>query len=125
MIDAGLFRRFYIGSAVLCALLCAASWLAWSSAKVTAGVAVGFVVGVLPFASWQIVGNLLNSRKGRFLAVLITLLKYGVLGVSLYFVLTRGWVHPWALLAGMLGASAVFFAVGISRITATLSGKVV
>ena len=58
----------------------------------------------------------LSKRSGQIAAAGLTVLKYGILSGALYLLLTRGWVHPWALLAGMLSVITFFFALAMTRI---------
>ncbi len=116
MIDATFFRRFYAGSAILCVLLAGGALAVWGSARIAGGGVAGCAIGVLPFASWHILVKLLETRRGRIAAAGITMLKYGILSGVLYLLLTRDWVHPWALLAGMLTVITFFFALAMTRI---------
>ena len=116
MIDAIFFRRFYIGSAILSVLLAGGALAVWGSSRIAGGGVAGCALGVLPFASWQILVKLLATRSGQIAAAGLTVLKYGILSGALYLLLTRGWVHPWALLTGMLSVITFFFALAMTRI---------
>ena len=116
MIDAKFFRRFYICASALCALMAVGSFLIWRSTHVTGGVLAGFALGIFPFVTWQLIGKLLVMQNGRAAAVGLTVMKFAILGGALYLLLTRGWVNPWALMAGMIAVSLVFFVVSLVRL---------
>lgn len=115
MIDNGFFRRLYSVSIGLGILLAAGAFALWSSSAVAGGIASGTAVALVPFASWHLAIRLLQSRAGRILAALLTLGKYGLVGTALYFLLTRGAIHPWAFLAGMLSVMIVFLVLVTAR----------
>ena len=124
MIDAGFFRRFYIGSSVLCAILVVGAFIHYRSFHVAGGVLAGCALGVFPFVTWQIIGKLLMSKSGQMIAVALTVIKFGILAGALYLLLTRKWVNHWALIAGLISISVVFFLFAMIRLAAAPTKEV-
>ena len=125
MIDTGFFRRFYIGSAVLCAILVVGAYLHYGSFHVAGGVLAGCAIGVFPFVTWQIIGKLMMTKSGQAIAVGLTVIKFGILGGVLYLLLTQNLVNHWALIAGLISISIVFFLFAMIRVAATPMKEVV
>ena len=124
MIDAGFFRRFYIGSSVLCVVGVVGAFIWSGSTHIAGGVLAGCAIGVFPFVTWQIIGKLLMSKSGQMLAVALTVSKFGILAGTLYLLLTREWVNHWALIGGLISISVAFFIFAMVRLAITPTKEV-
>lgn len=97
------FRQLYLVSAVLFLTALGVALMIWRDPAVLIGLAVGYALGVVPFASWHLIVKLTDgfTRKDRIrIAVAIGLGKYAGLGAALYYLLTKELVNLFAFVAG-------------------------
>ncbi len=126
MITQAFLIRMYVTSASVAAVMAIAGWFAWHETTLPAGVALGFLVGLAPFVSWHLILSMTDgfqkSRRGWI--VLITLTKYAAVATLTYLSTTRGWVHPYALIAGILIPMVMLWILGAARMFVTPNQKV-
>jgi hypothetical protein len=108
MIDVPLLRRLMLLTGVLLVLSAGAALAVGRSTALAGGLALGFALGALPFASWAwIASRGLATRRNRVIAALIVLSKLGLYSGGLYLLVTRDVVNPIGVLAGLTGAVLV------------------
>lgn len=107
MIDPAKVRRLLAISAILF-LLPAGGALVAGSPSWAGGLALGFALGALPFASWSwIAARGLSSRGTRLLAAVVMAGKLALYALALYLAVTRGGVSPVGVLLGITGVVLV------------------
>ena len=112
MIDSALLRRLLLIAAALLVIAAGACVLS-GAPRVAGGLGLGFLLGAAPFASWSwVLSRAMNSKRGRALAAVLMILKFGAYAGAMYLLITRDLVNPVGVLAGMLGVGAVLL-VGV------------
>lgn len=113
MIDSAQLKRLLLGAAALLLVSAGASVALGAPLSFAGGLALGYVLGALPVASWTwIVQRALGSKRGRVLAVVLLIVKMAFYSGALYLGVTRSLVNPVGVLVGMLAVGAVLI-VGI------------
>lgn len=108
MIDRAWLGRLLIVSAALFLLSAGAALAVWKSKALAGGLALGFGLGIAPFASWAwIASRGLAGRANRILAVLLVLSKLALYAGALYLFVTRNLVNPIGVLIGLTAVVAV------------------
>lgn len=106
MIDSAQLKRLLLGAAVLLLVSAGASVALGASPGFAGGLALGFLLGALPFASWTwIVKRAMGSRRGPALVVAALVLKLALYSGALYVCVTRSLVNPVGVLIGMTGVA--------------------
>ena len=106
MIDRVRLKRPLLLAAVLFFIASGTAFLAGAPAF-SGGLALGFVLGALPFASWAwIAARGLKSARARLLAVLLLITKLGIYSGALYLFVTRHLVNPAGVMVGITGVVA-------------------
>ena len=104
MIDSAQLKRLLLGAAVLLLAAAGASVALGASLGFAGGLALGFFLGALPFASWTwIVKRAMGSKRGPALVVAALVLKLALYSGALYVCVTRNLVNPVGVLVGMTG----------------------
>jgi hypothetical protein len=107
MIDGRLLRRLLGGAGVLF-LLAAGAALAIGRADVALGLALGYVLGAVPFASWAwIASRGFATARGRVLVVLLLAGKMALYSGLLYLLVTRELASPAAVMIGITGVAGI------------------
>lgn len=102
MIEGVYLKRLLLGTAVLLTLSGGAALAMGASAAFVGGLALGYVLGALPFASWTwVLSRALSSRRGRALSVLLLAGKLGLYSALLFVGVIRLKAHPVGILIGM------------------------
>lgn len=99
--QAAIIGRTYRGSfAVLLAALAVS--LQWVSLPISFGVVAGYLLGAGVLLFWQkVVGAAFRPERPRpALAGVLLLVKLPVMGALVWFLLSRGLVHPWSFAFG-------------------------
>ncbi len=113
MIDSLRLKRLLLPAAVLFFIASGTAFLAGAPAW-GGGLALGFALGALPFASWAwIAARGLKSPRARLLVVFLLVVKLGIYSGALYLFVTRHWVNP---LGVMIGITGVVATVGIGAL---------
>jgi hypothetical protein len=100
-----LLRLFAVSAALL--LVSAGAALAFGRPALAGGLALGFALGLAPFASWAwIASRGLESHRNRLLAVLVILAKLGLYAAALYVALPS--VEPAGVFGGVTGVVGIF-----------------
>jgi hypothetical protein len=108
MIDTPLLRRLLLLAGALLAVSAGAALTVGRSPALAGGLALGFVLGAVPFASWAwIASRGLATRRNRVIAAVLVLSKLGLYSGGLYLMVTREVVNPVGVLAGLTGAVLV------------------
>lgn len=108
MIDNALLKRLLIVAAALSVLSAAATAAFGLPLAFAGGIALGYVLGAAPVASWAWVGpRLLAGGKGRGLAVALLAVKMAFYAGALYLGVYQKRVDPVGLLVGMVGVGVV------------------
>ena len=108
MIDSAHLKRLRLGTAVLLALSAGATLAAGLPPSFAGGLAVGWLLGAAPFASWTwIVSRALGTSRGRALTVVLLVTKMGLYAGTLYLSVTRKLVSPVGVLIGITGVSLI------------------
>lgn len=106
MIDSLRLKRLLLPAAVLFFIASGAAALAGEPAW-GGGLALGFVLGALPFASWAwIAARGLKSPRARLLVVLLLAAKLGIYSGALYLFVGRALVNPLGVMIGITGVVA-------------------
>ena len=106
MIDSAQLKRLLLGAAVLLLVAAAASVALGASLSFAGGLALGFLLGALPFASWTwVMKRAMGSKRGSALVVAMLILKLALYSGALYVCVTRNLVHPVGVLVGMTGVA--------------------
>jgi len=122
MIDSRHLKRLLLGAAVLLLVAAAGTLAAGVPLSFAGGLALGYLLGAAPFASWTwIVSRAIGSRKGRILAVVLLAVKLAFYAGALYLGISRALVSP---IGVMIGMTAVAFALVLGSLwTATSPAK--
>jgi hypothetical protein len=113
MISSGNIAKGLAGAALLAALLAAVAFLQWGAAA-AGGVAVGYVLGAAPFASWAwILSRAMQSGRARAVAGFLVVVKLALYSGVLWLTVSRKLVHPAGILAGMTAVVAVLVGAGL------------
>lgn len=116
MIDGTLLRRLLVLSGSLLILSSGVVLLVGGSPATAGGLALGFGLGMAPFASWAWVASRgLSSRRNRILAVLLVAGKLGLYGGLLYLLVAREVVDALGVLTGI---TAVTLLISIGALVA-------
>ena len=114
MIDSRHLKRLLLGAAVLLLVSTGVAVALGAPVSFAGGLALGFALGALPFASWAwIAARGLKSPRARLLVVLLLVAKLGIYSGALYFFVTRSLVNP---LGVMIGITGVVATVGIGAL---------
>lgn len=117
MIDGTLLRRLLVPSGSLLILSSGIILLVGGSPAMAGGLALGFGLGMTPFASWAwIASRGLSRRRNRILAVLLVGAKLGLYGGALYLPVAREVVNALGVLAGI---TAVVLVVSVGTLVAS------
>lgn len=126
MITQAFLIRLYASSAIVAAVLAAASWFVWQNIAFPAGLALGALIGLAPFASWHLIlmksNGFQNPQRGWIVA--ITLTKYAAISGLVYLAAVNHWVQPFALIAGILVPMVMLWVLGAARMFSTPNHKV-
>ena len=107
-------RPFYILTLVLFALAMAGAAIGWRSPAVLAGVAAGYLAGILPVLTWHWVMTFTDCfRRHQPFGILVVLLKLGLIGFGLYVLVTRDLLNVFALIAGMSVVTAALMLMSV------------
>jgi|SRR6185295_4498598 len=102
MIDSRHLKRLLLGAAVLLLVSAGVTLAAGVPVSFAGGLALGYVLGAAPFASWSwIVSRAVGSRRGRILAVVLLAVKLAFYAGALYLGITRALVSPVGVMIGM------------------------
>jgi len=102
MIDSRHLKRLLLGAAVLLLVSAGVTLAAGVPVSFAGGLALGYVLGAAPFASWSwIVSRAIGSRRGRILAVVLLAVKLAFYAGALYLGITRALVSPVGVMIGM------------------------
>jgi len=113
MIDGAQLKRLLLVAALLLLVSAGASAALGAPLSVAGGLALGYILGAAPVASWAlIVQRAMASRSGRILAAVLLILKLAFYSGALYLGVTRELVSPVAIFIGMLGVLLVLI-VGV------------
>ena len=119
IIDDGFIQRVHKTSLLLSLFIIILS-LSYRDNAITLGLVLGVSISLTFFdISWWTVNKFFNSKlhrkKSAFFAIKITLLKFPLLGIILYYVLSHININPFALIVGIgiVQAVMVLKVVGI------------
>jgi len=113
MIDGAQLKRLLLAAALLLLVSAGASAAFGAPLSVAGGLALGYILGAAPVASWAwIVQRAMASRTGRILAAVLLVLKLAFYSGALYLGVTRELVSPVGVFAGMMGVLLVLI-VGV------------
>ncbi len=102
MINGALLRRLLFVSGLLLLLSSGAALGVGRSPALAGGLALGFGLGMAPFASWAwIASRGLATHRNRIIAALLVLTKLGFYSGALYLLVTREAVNPVGVLGGL------------------------
>ena len=119
MIDGAQLKRLLLLAALLLLVSAGASVAFGAPVSFAGGLALGYVLGAAPVASWAwIVQRALASRSGRILAAVLLIVKLAFYSGALYLGVMRELVSPVGVFAGMLGVLLVLI-VGVLWKTST------
>ena len=108
MIDSAQLKRLLLVAVALLLVSAGASVALGAPLSFAGGLALGYVLGATPVASWSwIVQRALATKRGRILAVVLLLVKMAFYAGALYLCVTRNLVDPVGVLVGMLAVAAV------------------
>ena len=107
MIDNALLKRLLITAALLLAVSAGATLALGLPPAFAGGMALGFVLGAVPVASWAWVGPRLLMGRSKALALLLLALKMGFYGAALYLCVYKPLVSPVGILVGMTTVGTV------------------
>ena len=107
MIDSAVLKRLLILAAALLAISAGAAVAFGAPLPVAGGMALGYLLGAAPVASWAWIAPRLLQGRGRALALAVLCLKLGFYAGALYLCVTRSLVSPVGVLIGMTGVGAV------------------
>jgi hypothetical protein len=103
MIDNALLKRLLIVAAALLVISGSAALAFGAPLAFAGGMALGFLLGAVPVASWAWIAPRILQGKSRGLAVLLLFLKLGFYAGALYLGICRNLVSPVGVLVGMTG----------------------
>lgn len=107
MIDNALLKRLLIVAAALLTVSAAATLAFGLPPSFAGGMALGFLLGAVPVASWAWVGPRLLMGRSRGLALVLLASKLGFYAAALYICVYKQLVNPVGILIGMTGVGAV------------------
>lgn len=105
----GQFKVFLLVSLLLLLASAGVALGVWGDARFACGLALGFVLGLVPFVTWAwILRHGLETRRGRVLALLLVFVKLALYAGALYLFISGNWANPIGVFAGITGVVAVF-----------------
>jgi hypothetical protein len=107
MIDNALLKRLLITAAALLVISGSAASALGAPPAFAGGMALGFLLGAVPVASWAWVAPRILQGKSRTLAVVLLFFKLGFYAGALYLGIYKNLVSPVGVLVGMTGVGAV------------------
>jgi hypothetical protein len=107
MIDNALLKRLLIVAASLLVLSGGAALALGAPLAFAGGLALGYVLGAVPVASWAWVAPRILQGRSRGLAVLLLFLKVIFYAGALYLGIYQNRVSPVGVLVGMTGVGTV------------------
>jgi hypothetical protein len=108
MIDSAQLKRSLLLAALLLLGSAGAALAFGAPLSFAGGIALGFVLGATPVASWAwVVRRALGSRRGIALAVGLLFVKMALYAGVLYVCVTRNVVNPVGVLVGMTSVAFV------------------
>lgn len=108
MIDSRHLKRSLLGAAVLLLVTAGLAVALGASLSFAGGLALGYVLGATPVASWAwVVHRALGSKRGRILAVVLLAAKMALYSGALFVCVTRELVSPVGVLVGMTGVAFI------------------
>ncbi|HVR84458.1 MAG TPA: hypothetical protein VMU54_09115 [Planctomycetota bacterium] len=107
MIDNALLKRILMAAAALLVISAGAALAFGAPSSFAGGMALGFLLGAVPVASWAWVAPRILQGRSRGLAVLLLFLKLGFYAGALYLGVYQSLVHPVGVLVGMTGVGTV------------------
>ncbi len=116
-IDKDFPRRVFNTSVVLSALI-TFLLLMWGQWPITLGFMIGAAISILFFKIlWWTVDQVFkrSGKKALYFALKIFLIKFPLLGISLYYLFTNVDINPFALVGGIVIVQVVMFlkAIGV------------
>jgi len=108
MIDSAHLKRLLLGAAALLLVSAGAAVALGAPLAFAGGLALGYVLGAAPFASWTwILRRAMGSKRGWILAAVLLVAKLGLYSAALYLCVTRNLVNPVGVLVGMTGVGFI------------------
>jgi hypothetical protein len=107
MINNALLKRLLLAAAALLVISGGAALAFGAPLAFEGGLALGYVLGAVPVASWAWVAPRILQGRSRVLAVLLLFLKVGFYAGALYLGIYRNLVSPLGVLVGMTGVGTV------------------
>lgn len=107
MIDNALLKKLLLVAAALLMVSATAAFALGAPLAFAGGMALGFLLGALPVASWAWVAPRLLLGRSRALAVVMLFLKLGFYAAALYLCVYRQLVSPVGVLVGMVAVGTV------------------
>jgi hypothetical protein len=108
MIESRHLKRLLLGAAVLLLVSAGVAVALGAPLSFSGGLALGFLLGAVPFVSWSwIVSRVMSSKRGRVLAVAILAVKLAFYSGALYLGVTRELVSPVGVMVGMTAVAFV------------------
>lgn len=102
MIDSRHLKRLLLGAAVLLLVSAGVTLAAGVPVSFAGGLALGYILGAAPFASWSwIVSRAVGSKRGKILAVVLLVVKMAFYAGALYLGISRAMVSPIGVMIGM------------------------
>lgn len=97
----------------------AVAHLVWGALSITGGIAMGYLLGILPFFSWHFAIRFTDGFRNRRrigLAVLLMLAKYGVIAGFFWWIFSSDAVNILAFGGGMFIIVAILLALGFGSL---------
>jgi hypothetical protein len=107
MIDNALLKRLLTIAAALLAVSAGAAFALGAPLPFAGGMALGFLLGAVPVATWAWIAPRILMGRSRGLAVALLFLKLAFYAAALYFCVYRNLVSPVGILVGMTLVGAV------------------
>lgn len=101
MIDNALLKRLLTIAAALLAVSAGASFAFGAPLPFAGGMALGFLLGTVPVATWAWIAPRILMGRSRGLAVVLLFLKLAFYAGALYFCVYKNLVNPVGILVGM------------------------
>lgn len=104
MINQDLLKKLYISSLIFTVIIVAGAIFVTHSYKIYGGIAFGYVIGLIPFATWHWI---LHKTQGltlpanRFLVFGVSLGKYAIILGALYIIISNKLLNALAIFGGM------------------------
>ena len=111
-------RRIYFTAAGIALAACAVS-LAWLDPRITAGVASGVAVSVVPLVTWHLIVGHVSGKgaRSRPLVFALVMVKYLVLAGAMWALFRFRLVNEFGFGAGLVaGSMAVLGALTVRRV---------